>query len=89
MKTLSAQPVIGLSMIVIVTSLSACASQPLPVTPNLTPPPADLSRSRSESVEQHSKEAQAWLSEVRALFEKWDALTKGCAATTPKSASGT
>lgn len=73
-------------MLLIVTSLSACASPPLAVTPDQTPPPASLLNDSSQSVEQHSKKVQDWLSKVRALFESWDAPTKGCAATQPKSA---
>lgn len=71
--------------LLIVTSLSGCASPPLAVTPEIQSPPASLLRSNSESAEQHSQKAQGWLSKVRALFEKWNAPTRGCAATQPNS----
>ncbi len=71
--------------LLIATSFTACASRPLPVIPEIAPPPASLLRSDSPLVEAHSLKVQALLQKVRLLLESWKPKPPGCATTRPDS----
>ena len=71
--------------LLIVTSFTACASRPMPVTPEIAPPPASLLRNDSPLVEAHSLKVQALLQKVRLLLEGWKPRPPGCATTRPDS----